>query len=375
MTIKYITNVRLPTPRAQGYAIMKMCEEFGRAGKEVELIIPDRKGEDKNSDPFSFYNVEKKFKIIRLPCTDFLARSYRFGRLFYWIDILSFLVFARLFAGVGKNDILYTRDFLVILFFPKKRKICLELHDMPTSKFLLKLAVRKPKLFFVLNQNMKDDLINIGVEASKIHIFPSGVDVEKFDIKISQKEAREKVDLPHNKKIILYSGQLYSWKGAETLADAAHFVPEAAFIFVGGIEPELSKFKEKYKKTNNVTVLPFQERDIIPVYLKAADVLVLPNSSNERVSVRYTSPLKLFEYMASKKPIVASDLNSIRGAINGGECVFAEPDSPKSFADAIKKILNNDNLAKDIAESAFRAVTKCSWQKRAENILSIIENK
>ena len=53
MKIKYITNVRIPTTRAQGYAIMKMCEEFSLAGIDIELIVPNRRSNEETSDPLS----------------------------------------------------------------------------------------------------------------------------------------------------------------------------------------------------------------------------------------------------------------------------------------------------------------------------------
>ena len=75
-----------------------------------------------------------------------------------------------------------------------------------------------------------------------------------------------------DKKIVLYSGQFYSWKGLDTLAEAAKLLPDYKFVFIGGTEPELSRFKSEYGSLENVVVEPFKERSIIPLYLKSADV-------------------------------------------------------------------------------------------------------
>jgi len=116
------------------------------------------------------------------------------------------------------------------------------------------------------------------------------------------------------------------------------------------------------------------ERHIIPIYLQSADVLVLPNSGKEKISARYTSPLKLLEYMASNRPIVASKLSSILEVVSDRECIFAEADNPISFSSSIRKVLDDSVLAKDISKNALNKVEQFSWGNRVKNILSIINN-
>jgi glycosyltransferase involved in cell wall biosynthesis len=374
MRIKYIANVRVPTPRAQGYAIMKMCSEFRKAEAEVELFVPERKSGEFQGDPFQYYKLENNFEIKKIRSSDFLGKTLKFGKLFYWADVLSFFISLRSSLVIGENEILYTRDYLTLLFFSKHTFTALELHDIPTSKFLFKIAIKKAKFIFVLNNNLKQDLVALGVSENKIFIYPSGVEISDFNIDIKKEEARKKLGLPQDKNIAMYTGHLYKWKGADTLALAATSMPETLFVFVGGVEPELSKFVDKYKKYQNIITRPFAERSLIPTYLKSADVLVLPNSGSEVISARYTSPLKLFEYMASRRPIVASDLPSIKEVLTEKECLFATPDDPASFASAIKTILNNPELAETISQNAYVKVGQYSWTDRAKNILEIIKN-
>ena len=92
MKIVYITNVRIPTPRAQGYAIMKMCEEFSRLGNTVELFIPNRNDADSIGEPFDYYKIEKIFEIKKVSSTDFLSKTFSFGRFLYWVDIGTFII-------------------------------------------------------------------------------------------------------------------------------------------------------------------------------------------------------------------------------------------------------------------------------------------
>jgi glycosyltransferase involved in cell wall biosynthesis len=87
----------------------------------------------------------------------------------------------------------------------------------------------------------------------------------------------------------------------------------------------------------------------------------------------YMSPLKLFEYMASKRPIVASDLPSIREILNEQNSVLVEPDNPEKLAEGIKRILADNNFAEKISNQAFQDVQQYTWQKRVEQILGFVK--
>ena len=112
----------------------------------------------------------------------------------------------------------------------------------------------------------------------------------------------------------------------------------------------------------------------MPLYLKSANILVIPNSASSKISSEYTSPLKLFEYMASGCPIVASNLPSLREVLDEKNCVFAKPDNPESFKEAIEKVLNDIEFSSSIAKKALEDVSSYSWEDRAKNILKIISS-
>ena len=350
MKIKYITNVRIPTTRAQGYAIMKMCEEFSLAGIDIELIVPNRRSNEETSDPFKYYGIKNKFPIKKLWSFDLLGPFEVFGKLFYWIDMLSFLTSVKI--NTRKFDgVFYTRDYLVALVLPKYSFICLELHDMPSSKLFFNFILRKVSKYVVLNKILKNELMSYGISEERILISPSGVDIAKFDLNISKDEAREKVFLPKG-NLVVYSGHLYSWKGVDILAEVAKSMVDTNFLFIGGVEPELSNFKKKYEEYKNIIVLPFIERILIPLYLKGSDILVLPNTAKENISKNYTSPLKMVEYMASGRPIIASKLPSILEVLDDSNSVLVESDSVVSLEKALRNILSNPQLADRLSKKA-----------------------
>ena len=111
----------------------------------------------------------------------------------------------------------------------------------------------------------------------------------------------------------------------------------------------------------------------IPYWLKAADVLILPNSAKEKISQFYTSPMKMFEYMASQKPIIASELPSIKEVLNENNAILVESDNFKALARGIEKALKDNELSDKISQRAYSDVQDYTWQKRAENILNFFK--
>lgn len=376
MKIAYVANVRLPTERAHGLQIMKMCEALSLGGAEVRLITPSKKDRDGLGDPFLYYGVKKNFSIEQVRSFDFLRWGSTSGALGYFLDLASFissLFFRLFFTSMPRDMIIYARDPVLLLpFLWKANMKALEIHNIPKAKSFVFL-VKKADRVFVLNRFLKDELIRIGVKSEKIAIVPDAVDLREFDIAISKEEARREVGLPLDKRIIMYTGHLYSWKGAETLAEAAlDFGEDYLFVFLGGVDKELEDFKKRFGENKNILVLPFMPRKAVPLYLKAADVLVLPNSAKEKISSHYTSPMKLFEYMASGRPIVASDLPSLREVLKENNCFFAEADNSESFSSTIKRVFFEAENADSRAEKARKDVQNYTWEKRVSLVLQTI---
>lgn len=375
MKLHYITSARLPTERAHGTQIVKMCDAFSVAGIETVLYSPNKKKEGEERDIFSYYNVPSLFESKRLWSTDFLGKTLRFGRIFYWLDTITFFISLYFNKEIKSADIIYTRDPLLLKAFSKKKYIlCAEIHDIPEKKKTFIKNLSRADKIIALNNIVKSELIELGIEKEKIDFAMDGVDIKEFDIPISKSEAREKVGLPQDAFISLYTGHLYGWKGANVFAAAAKDLPLShVCVFVGGLDKEYQDFLNDTKDIPNIRVFPFQSREKIPVYLKAADILVIPNSASNSNSIKYTSPLKLFEYMAAKRPIVASDLPSMRQVLDENNCVFARADNPSSFADAITKLSENNGKMQDIAERAFENVKNYTWIARGKKIIDFIK--
>jgi glycosyltransferase involved in cell wall biosynthesis len=107
----------------------------------------------------------------------------------------------------------------------------------------------------------------------------------------------------------------------------------------------------------------------------AADILVIPTSAKEKIGAEYTSPMKLFEYMAAERPIVASDISSMREVLDETTAFFFKPNNPFLLAETLEKVIANYGESERMAERAKKiAIEKYSWKKRVKDIVAFVLN-
>lgn len=153
-------------------------------------------------------------------------------------------------------------------------------------------------------------------------------------------------------------------------------LPENTIVYVvGGSKKDVENCKKEIPEAEDERIIfvPFQQHSEIPVWLRAADVLILPNTGKQKVSLYYTSPMKLFEYLAAQKPIVASATPSIMEILNDTNSVLVSPDNPVELAKGINKVFGSDDFAKRIAENAATDSKKYTWGQRAQKIVEFFE--
>lgn len=368
--IVYIANIRLPTEKAHGIQIMKTCEALVKENIEIIVLIPWRNNKLKE-DPFLYYKTDRVFSIKKLFSLDLIF----LGKVGFLIQSVTFsisVLFLVLFNLIkGEKVVYYSRDESQLLFpILLGQKTVWEAHR-GQNNLLVRFVVTNCLRVIVISNGLKD--LYRSMRKDEILVAPDGVDIEQFSIQEDKVTLREKLDLPKDKQIVLYTGHLYDWKGARILAEAtSRMSSNILVVFVGGTDKDLIEFRKKYSSLLSVMILGRKPHETIPLYLRSSDILVIPNSAKENISRLYTSPMKLFEYMASGTPIVASDLPSIREILNDKNAVFFRPDNTGSLAETVQLLLKNKEKREQISSQARHDIMSFSWKERAKKILGFV---
>jgi len=358
---------------------MKMCEAFFSNGVDCKLIAPLRSLDPliDEKDPFQYYGIKNKFPLTFLPSIDTLyTQNIPFiGKFLFWLQQRSFGSKVKKYLRL-KEGIIYTRDqFILNSFINSDFKLYWEAHNFPRvieSNFYKKILNRIDGLI-VITGGLKDKFASY--YKGEILVAPDAVDPEEFNISLTKPEARQKTNLPLNKKIALYVGQLYEWKGASVIIESLKYLSENELIvIIGGSPEDILKYKNSIPRNykDNIIFIGQINHKLVPLYLQSADCLLLTGKKGEAISELYTSPLKLFEYMFSQRPIVAQNLPSFREVLNDHNSIIVNTDDPEAFADGVHKAFSDDTELNKIIEKAYDDVRDNTWQNRAKIIADYI---
>jgi glycosyltransferase involved in cell wall biosynthesis len=167
---------------------------------------------------------------------------------------------------------------------------------------------------------------------------------------------REDLHIPNKQRVLLYCGNFASYQGVDLLVDAFHIAgrrnPSLSLVCVGATEPEIRSLKERHaSRLDRVHLVERQSREQMPAYLGLADCLVSPRVAGRNL------PLKLFDYMASGKPIIATRGNQHQPLLDGGRAMLAEP-TPEKLADTIVETFESPVKARAVGQQALRYATQ-----------------
>lgn len=366
MKIIYIANIRFPTERAHGIQIAKTCEAFAALGAEVDLVVTNR-ATGITEDVQTYYNLRRTFPVLRVAVPDIV----HWGRTGFLIESIFFALGARRHAGKG---VVYCRDewVLAALRLLGARNIVWESHTGAWN-IAARFVARKAAALVVITHGLRDFYAERGVMSEKILIAPDGINLDDFAHSTSKADARTRLGLPADASIVMYIGGLDGWKGVDTLYAAAEKLPNDVIVAVmGGKEEDVPTLSEKHPRVRFLGPRPYTE---LADNQAAADVLILPNTGASEISARFTSPLKLFTYMASGVPVVTSDLPSIREVVDEKSAFFVPPDDSRALAEGIMQALENTEDAARRAAAARALLVDYTWQRRAERILAFLKTE
>lgn len=368
MKIVYLSSASIPSRAANSIHIMKMCGAFAELGHNTwltaQVVSPQPLG------IFAYYGVNKEFSILKKP---FFSGVRYFGHISSFFSVFQVLRINPDFIIARDTTAAYFSSLLAVPTYYEIHGPVWESGKLTAWLFKRMLHHKGFKALVVITNTLKDLYEKYYPELrGRIAVLPDGADL--FDV-VSAGSAGAAVAGRIN---VGYAGHLYTGKGMEIIARTAKLIPAAHFHVIGGKEKDVIRWKRQICDTENVTFHGFQPPSAIPAFLNDFDIVLLPNQAEVRGNAgkdigRWTSPLKLFEYMAAGKPIISSDLPVLREIVRHGENAhLCPPDQPEAWVEAITKIANDKNYAGKIAAQAkLDFESQYTWKRRAQKLINL----
>jgi len=367
MRICYLSNTSIPSSVASSIQIVKMCEAFSELKHNVILITTNASKLDKNIN--DFYNIKFKFIFKKLK----YFKSFPLGVNFYLFSLLSILE-----SFKHKPDIYVTRNFFTCFLLVLLRKnIIMELHhDLNIESRITRFLVNKFKYLdskyikkiIAITHGVKNEYVKKKIASSnKILVLPSGSSINLKYIK------KNKIDSFK----IGYFGSLYKSRGLELIKELAKIDRKNQYYLYGDLNNiNYLKFKSSIKNLHFKKYVPYKD---IPKNLSKMDILILPYVSAITVAgnvgdiTKYTSPLKLFDYLSAGKIIICSDYKVLKEVINGNNAIFIKNfKNVYSWKNEINKLSNHPQKQYIISKNNYNLSKRFNLKERAKKILKEI---
>jgi len=379
--VLYFADTRFPIERANGVQTMETCHALASRGHRVTLVTRADSAAVAR-DPFEFYGLPPlpALEIVRLASPS----NLRLRR-------VRFLLAALAHVRRRPDALVYTRDLGLAAFLlqvPGRRRpaVIYESHGVaPIVTAEMPRLLGRPELEAPASKLRRLDRRerHVWLRASAYVTITRALAEElaarygpRRDVFVAPDGARgdtcPAAPLPPP-FVVGYAGHLYPWKGADVLVQAIARLPDVHGLIVGGHprEPDRQRVERLVADLGlapRVTITGLVPPREVMQRLSRAHVLALPNTASA-ISERYTSPLKLFEYLAMGRPIVASDLPALREILTANEtAILVPPGDAEALAKAIARVAADPDLASRLGRAAAALARRYTWEARAERL-------
>lgn len=363
----YIAEINLPSFRAYNIHVMKMIDSFSLILNKTSLIIPHK------SKKYFEKKIKKDFMLRSKNKINILSIFKKKKKFNFILRIIFGFISAKIASK--KDGVIITRSFFSSFFLSIfKKKHFLEVHQeitgltylififlkMMKSKYIIKVIFITKSLANFYKKNCTNFLV-----------LADGVDVKNF-------QKRNKI----KKRIIniYYIGSFYLGRGIDLIIDIAKTLPQFKFILVGKRREDKNYLNSALKNVIIKNFIPYHK---VPNEIKNADILIMPyklknvlvNSKGRKTDIsKFTSPIKMFEYLSTGIPIVSANLPVLKEILeNKKNCIIVKSNKIEDWANNLQNLSKNYKLRKLISKNAILTANNNTWIKRACKIINSYE--
>ena len=370
MKIACISTSIVPSKSANSIQVMKVVHALKQSGQDVRLWVPEFERSDWATIA-DVYGLSTGFDVIWLPF------SPRFKQYDFSLKAVSE-------AARWGADVVYTWALQAAVF----GRLCgkatvMEFHDFPMGRngpilFRIYKRFKGKKLTLCTTKALAEGIeerFNMHFSANQLQIAPNGTETERYSDLPQSAEARKQLGLKEG-FTVGYSGHFYPGRGMELLTEIARLLPEVNFLWVGGRQEDIAPWQQALaaQSIRNVAITGFIPNSRLPLYQAAADILVMPygkkiSGSSGGEIARVINPMKMFDYLASGSPIIASEIPVFHEILTENTAIFCDPENAPDWAKAIKALQGNPEKRTQMGVRAKESAEKYTWKNRARTTL------
>lgn len=372
MRIYYLSGSVVPSRSANAVHVMKMAQALAAAGHDVTLFARRSPESSGDCSDWAYFGVRENFGIVKSSWPSIPG----VGGVLYAKSVLKHL------KSGSVPDLLYGRHATSLLMARDLGcPIRFEAHAPPPDSLRARVLGRLlfsatfDKLIVISNALRKEFLrLYPKLNPEKVIVAHDGAD----DVGVSTGSSPIRIEKCQGAVAdIGYVGHLYPGKGMELIDLISGRMQEVTFHVIGGTERDVQFWREKAKNRENLRIYGHVPHSGVPRLLEQFDIVLAPYQHQVRVHggkgdvASWMSPLKLFEYMASGKAMIVSDLPVLREVIRDGENgVLCPPDDVEAWVTSIRRLVANPEKIRQLGSRALREfLEKYTWSQRARTVL------
>lgn len=257
---------------------------------------------------------------------------------------------------------------------------------VPVTKWVESYNLQAATLVAVVSEAMKENLLAMNVPPEKIFVNHNGVNAGIYSPDVDGMEIRSNYNFKE-KTVLGFIGTFGQWHGVVKLCKAIVLffgsnpdkLDNVRFFLIGDgiLMPEAKKVIDNSPYKDNVAFTGRITQELGPEYLAACDILLSPHIPNPDGTEFFGSPIKLFEYMAMGKPIIASRLGQIGDVLEHKKTAYlVEPGNVENLAEAMDTLIMEPGLCNVLGQNARAEVlSKYTWEKHVWKIIEKLKEQ
>jgi glycosyltransferase involved in cell wall biosynthesis len=262
--------------------------------------------------------------------------------IYYWVDVLHLLIPAKLLKPIG-------------VWFEK-------------------MAIRRSDMVLTINERLRQVVANLGVPDNKAVVLPTGIDTRRFVPGPADAALREKLGLQDGDTVLFFMGWLYKFSGlievASQLTEPGNENIKLIVVGEGDLYDELVSMQREYGLHDRLILLGKRPYDEIPGLISLADICLLPAYPGEKIMLDIV-PLKLYEYMAMEKPVIATRFPGIMREFDEDHGIVYV-DTPEEVTEKARELIAGNRIV-ELGQRAREFVSVNSWDRITDDFEKVLE--